>query len=95
MNKYEALTIFSSSLNEESLDAIIKKYSDIVESNGGKVLLADKWGVKKFAYTIDYKREGHYVMFEFESDANVPAKFSEILNIDENAYRTLILRKDA
>lgn len=95
MNKYEALTIYSASLADEALEAVIKKHSDIVEKNGGKVLDVNKWGVKKFAYPINYKKEGHYVLTVFESDSTVPLKINEAINIDEQVYRTLILRQDA
>ena len=42
MNKYELLTIFSASLNDEQKDAIVDKYSKLLEKNGiweRKVLL--------------------------------------------------------
>lgn len=95
MNKYELLTIYSASLSEEELSAAIKKYTDMIEQDGGHILTVNKWGIKKFAYPINYKKEGHYVLLEFESNADVPAKLTSIMNIDEKVYRSLNLRKDA
>ncbi len=95
MNKYEMLTIFSSALNEDQLNAAVKKYTDVVETNGGRILTVNKWGIKKFAYSISYKKEGHYVLLEFESNADVPTKLNSLMNIDEVVHRNLCLRKDA
>ena len=94
MNKYEMLTIFNASLTDEEKENIVKKYSDMMTSDGGKLLTVNKWGVKKLAYAINFKKEGYYVLFEYEANANVPQKISALMNIDENVLRSLCLKKD-
>lgn len=94
MNKYELLTIFNGALTDEQKEAIVAKYTQLMEANGGKVLTVNKWGMKKFAYPIDYKKEGYYVFFEFENAPEVPAKINALMNIDENVLRSLCLRKE-
>lgn len=95
MNKYELLIILSASLNEDELSASIKKYTDIIENNGGRISTVNKWGIKKFTYLINQKKEGHYVLLEFESETNVPLKISQLMNIDDNIYRNLCIKKIA
>lgn len=94
MNKYELLTIFSASLSDEQKEAAVAKYTKLMEENGGKVITVNKWGVKKFAYPIDYKSEGYYVLFEFEAKPEAPAKISALMNIDEAIMRSLCLKKN-
>lgn len=94
MNKYEMLTIFNASLADEEKENLVKKYSDLMTSDGGSLLTVNKWGVKKLAYAINFKKEGYYVLFEFEAKAEVPAKISALMNIDENVLRSLCLKKD-
>lgn len=94
MNKYEMLTVFNASLADEAKENMVKKYSDMMTSDGGKLLTVNKWGVKKLAYAINYKKEGYYVLFEFEAKAEVPAKISALMNIDENVLRSLCLKKN-
>ena len=94
MNKYEMLTIFNASLTDEEKDNIVKKYSEMMTSDGGNLLTVNKWGVKKLAYAINFKREGYYVLFEFEAKPEVPAKISALMNIDENVLRSLCLKQD-
>lgn len=95
MNEYELLTIFSASLTEEQRDAIVNKYSEMIEKNGGKIQGVNKWGVKKFTYPISYKNEGYYVLFNFNSGADLPSQLSSKMNIDEQVMRSLCLRKNA
>ena len=97
MNKYELLTIFSASLNDEQKDAIVDKYSKLLEKNGGKIESTNKanpWGLRKLAYPIRYKNEGFYVLYNFEANADVAANVVSLMRIDENVLRQMCLRKD-
>ena len=97
MNKYELLVIFSASLNDEQKEAIVEKYSKLMEKNGGKVESINKanpWGLRKLAYPIKYKNEGYYVLYQFESTAKVVQDIVSLMRIDENVLRQMCLRKD-
>lgn len=97
MNKYEMLTIFSASLNDEQKDAIVEKYSKLMEKDGGKVESVNKanpWGLRKLAYPIKYKNEGYYVLYNFEATAEVAHNIVNLMRIDENVLRQMCLRKD-
>lgn len=94
MNKYELLTIFSATLTDEEKDTAVKKYTDLVESEG-KLVGINKWGVKKLAYPINYKKEGYYVLFEFEAEPSLPKRINDLMNIDEAIMRSLCLKKEA
>ena len=90
---YEMLTILPATLSDEQREATIDKYIKMIESNGGKMTVVNKWGVKKFAYPINYKTEGYYVLLEFEADATVPNKLDAQMRIDESVVRSLCLKK--
>ena len=94
MMKYEMLYILSTKLDDEAKEAVIAKFEGIVKNAGGTVESTDKWGVKKLAYAINFKKEGYYVLFEYEANASVPQKISALMNIDENVLRSLCLKKD-
>lgn len=97
MNKYELLTIFSASLNDEQKDAIVDKYAKLMEKNGGKVESINKanpWGLRKLAYPVKYKNEGYYVLYNFESTAEVAQNVTALMRIDENVLRSMCLRKN-
>ncbi len=94
MNRYELLTIISANITDEEKENVVNKYSAMMQADGGKLINVNKWGVKKLAYPINYKKEGYYVLYEFEAKAQVPAKISALMNIDENVLRSLCLKKE-
>ena len=93
MNKYEMLTILPATLTDEEKEATVNKYVKMIEQNNGKINVVNKWGVKKFAYPINYKNEGYYVLLEFDAEAEVPNKVEALMRIDEAVVRTLTLKK--
>lgn len=96
MNKYELLTIFSASLSDEQKDAIVDKYSKLLEKDGGKVESVNKanpWGLRKLAYPINYKNEGYYVLYNVECSAEVAKNVVDLMRIDENVLRQMCIRK--
>ena len=94
MTKYEILYIINNNASDEDKQAVIDKLESIVTSNGGTVENIDKWGTKKFAYTLqDYSTEGYYVLMNFEADAAVPALLNRQVQIMDNAKRCMIIKK--
>ncbi len=93
MNKYQMLFIIENGIEDEAKEAVITKYTDLIESLGGSVSMVDKWGTRKYAYPINYKTEGYYVLVQFES---VPSAIEEIerqMRINENVVRQMITKQ--
>lgn len=93
MNKYEILYIINNSLDDEAKQVVVDKIESIVTSNGGTVENIDKWGARKFAYPIDYKTEGYYVLMNFEAESTVPALLERQIRIMDETFRCMILKK--
>jgi len=94
MNKYEILYIISGSADEVTRDALTEKFKDYVVTAGGTVENIEKWGLKRFAYPVNYKNEGYYVLMNFTSPAGVPAEMQKLMQITENLVRSMCVRKD-
>ena len=93
MNKYELLYIIANDLSEEATQAVIDRLSAVVTSAGGEVVSLDKWGTRKYAYTIDFKSEGYYVLMTFTAPATVPAELTRLSRIMDEIVRIMIIRK--
>lgn len=92
--KYELLYIVSSNANEEEREALIVKFNKMVEDKGGKIVSVEKLGMKKFAYPIDFKNEGFYVLVNFEVETpEVVDEMNKLMNITENIVRKMFVRK--
>lgn len=75
MNKYELLYIIDRDVADENRAAAMKMVEDTIVSFGGNVSEVDVWGMRKFAYPINYKTEGYYVLLAFEAD---PSSIKEL-----------------
>ena len=94
MQKYEMLILLNSELTEETREAELKKYSDIVSSMGGTVEAFDKWGNKKLAYPIRFKSEAFYALMTFQAEGAVVKELDRIAGISGDCLRRVITKVD-
>ncbi len=65
MRAYELMVIFDADVADATLNGHLKTLiADTVEANGGSVANVDHWGKRRFAYRINHKWEGTYVVLE-------------------------------
>ena len=93
MQKYEMLYIISAGLSDEEKEALMKKVETIITKNDGVVLSVEKTGLKKFAYPINYKTEGFYVLVNFECEEKAPKQINDQMNITDGIVRQMIVAK--
>lgn len=93
MQKYQLLYIIDGSLNDEQKDEVVNKVESIITKNGGVIEGTEKSGMKKFAYPINYKTEGFYVLVNFVADGKAPSAIGKVLNITDNVVRQMIVAK--
>lgn len=94
-NSYELTYIVNSVLSDEQIKNVVKRISEFIEENGGKVSRSDEWGTRRLAYPIRKKRNGYYVNLFFEADANLITRLERMLEIDDDILRYMTLRLDA
>lgn len=92
MNSYQLLFIIDVDTADEKKNEIVEKFSDLIVSLGGEINASEKWGNKRFAYPINYKREGYYVLIKFTAEANVLAEIDRQMKINENIVRQMITK---
>ena len=93
MNKYELLYIISSSTSDQQKEELIKKINQTIESKGGEIEGTDKWGMRKFAYPIDFKNEGYYVLVNFSIKPEIVDEINKLMNITDNIVRQIFVKK--
>jgi len=94
MKSYEILYIIDATTSDEKREEIIAKVKSIVNDNGGTAQEPEKWGVRKFAYPINYKTEGYYVLMNFEAPETVPQILESQLLILDGVVRQMTVAKN-
>ena len=90
MKNYEVLYIIKADVNDDAKESVIEKFSTLVTSLNGTVDTVDKWGLKKYAYPINYTTEGYYVLMAFTAEENVPAEMNRQMRITDEVVRFMI-----
>lgn len=94
MNKYELLFIISAATPDEQKEAIVSKVTSFIESKSGTIDAVDKWGMRKFAYPINFKNEGYYVLINFTADPSAIAEIDNMMYVNENIVRQMFVKKE-
>lgn len=63
MRAYELMVIVNTTLDDEAIDAQIKKIAELVTQRGAEIKNEDRWGRRRFAYEINHQHDGYYVVF--------------------------------
>ncbi|MCT1866378.1 30S ribosomal protein S6 [Dermabacter sp. p3-SID358] len=94
MRKYEMVVILDPSIDERTVDTTFEKLIKVVPAEGGTVDNTDVWGKRKFAYEIDKKQEGIYVVLNFTSKPETAKELDRQLGLNEVVLRTKLMRVD-
>ncbi len=93
MNKYELMFIISADTTDEKREELIAKFKAYVESHNGTVENVEKIGMKKFAYPINFKTEGFYVLFNLTMEAKEVDAMNKLMTITDGIVRQMFVRK--
>ena len=93
MANYEVMFIIDPALEEEQQNAALETVKGIIADNGtlGEV---DDWGMRKLAYPIRKKKEGHYVVIPFQAEPDMPKELDRRLRISDALMRHIIVNTE-
>lgn len=92
---YETMIIWDAALQTEELDKEITKVKSIIEKSGGECLKIDNWGKRRLAYEIKKKKEGVYVVIDFNGKPKILAELFDHFKFDKTVLRHIALQKSA
>jgi small subunit ribosomal protein S6 len=91
---YEHVFLARQDLSQAQVDALAATATEIVESNQGKVVKAETWGLKNLAYKIKRNRKAHFVMLNIEANGATVAELERQTSINEDVIRYVTIRVD-
>jgi small subunit ribosomal protein S6 len=96
-NNYESAVIINAAIEEEQIEATIKRIEDTIRNNGGEIVDVDKWGRKRLAYAVNKTKSGYYVIIRFIAPPEAISKLERMYQLDEFIirYLTIVLDKFA
>ncbi len=94
MRIYEELFIVRPDASPEEIDALVEQTVNLITGAGGAVDKTDRWGLRKLAYPIQKRHEGHYVLLQFSSGPEVVKELERRLRVSDLVLKFLTVRID-
>ena len=91
MKQYEETIVFDGSMENEQINAELKKVEEIIQSHKGTISDINRWGRKKMAYPIRKKEQGYYAVFTFEADGPSVTEIEHEYELNEAILRYLTI----
>lgn len=89
MRNYEIVYIFRSSLEDEEIESKLDRYHERL--GDADLTAVEHWGKRQLAYEIAGERNGYYVVVQFTADPGRIGEFEQVLKMDEDLLRHLIV----
>ena len=71
---YELMIIIDSDVESADVEAVVTRVAGMITGEGAVIASTDNWGRREFAYEIDHKNEGTYVVWEIVTEtAGLPS----------------------
>ncbi|HBN09499.1 MAG TPA: 30S ribosomal protein S6 [Cyanobacteria bacterium UBA8530] len=94
MRNYETMYIIKPQLEEEAIDAVVKKFDDHIVKNGGVVEKIEKKGKKRLAYEVKDHRDGFYVLMNFQLDPGQITELDRAFKLSDEVIRHIVVRNE-
>jgi small subunit ribosomal protein S6 len=92
MRHYEAVIIYDTAVDPQEIQASLDRSLALISANEGTPGSIDRWGRRSFAYEVNHKREGYYVIASFTGEPATVTELDRTLGIADEVVRHKILR---
>ena len=92
MSFYENTLIAKQDLPVSELKKIKEKYNDLINSNSGKVVKIEEWGLLNLATKIKKYNKGFYIHYKFEGNKKTLNEIDKKVKIDSSIIRHLLVK---
>ena len=92
MRHYEIVFLVHPDQSDQ-VPAMVKKYSGIISSKGGKIHREEDWGRRQLAYPINKIHKAHYILMNIECDKDVINELSSNFKFNDAVIRNMILKR--
>ncbi len=92
MRPYEVMAIFEATTEPSVIQGVLDHALETIRSTGGTPGAIDRWGKRTFAYEVNHKREGYYVVVEFTGEPETVADLDRMLGLADEVVRHKVVR---
>ena len=93
MRHYEVVFLVHPDQSEQ-VPAMVERYTQTIEKDGGKVHRLEDWGRRQLAYPIEKIHKAHYVLMNVEASAEAMEELRTQFRFNDAVLRDMIIRRD-
>jgi small subunit ribosomal protein S6 len=95
MRHYEVVFLVHPDQSEQ-LPAMLERYRQMIETDGGQIHRLEDWGRRQLAYPIQKVHKAHYVLMNIECTARALEELTSAFRFNDAVLRDMvILREEA
>ena len=93
MRHYEVVFMVHPDQSEQ-VPAMIERYSNAIQKDGGSVHRLEDWGRRQLAYPINKIHKAHYVLMNVEASNEAMEELTTTFRYNDAVLRNLVIRRD-
>ncbi len=93
MRHYEIVVMVHPDQSDQ-VPAMIERYKNMVEADGGKVHRMEDWGRRQLSYPVAKLHKAHYVLMNVECTDAVLKELESAFRFNDAVIRKLVIRMD-
>ena len=93
MRHYEIVVMVHPDQSDQ-VPAMIERYTNMVQADGGKVHRLEDWGRRQLAYPIAKAHKAHYVLMNVECTDAALAEMENAFRFNDAVIRKLVSRRE-
>lgn len=93
MRHYEIVFLVHPDQSEQ-VPAMIERYSNTIQKDGGKIHRLEDWGRRQLAYPINKIHKAHYVLMNVEASNDAMEELTTTFRFNDAVLRNLVVRRD-
>ena len=92
MRPYETMVIFDTAADESAVNGVLDRALAALKAKGGNPGRVERWGRRTFAYELQHKREGSYVVIELNAEPPAVADMERVFVLADEVLRHKVIR---
>ena len=93
MRAYELMVILAGDLDEGAAQSWVRQLGEQITAKGGRVVGSpDWWGKRRFAYEINKRWDGYYVIYNVVAPGGALDDFERFLRLADEIVRHKLIR---
>ncbi|WP_026859419.1 MULTISPECIES: 30S ribosomal protein S6 [Jeotgalicoccus] len=94
MRSYEILYVIRPDIEEEAKATLVKRFDEVLTSNGAEIVESKEWGKRRLAYEIQDFKDGYYQIIKYNGDSAAADEFDRLAKINNDIIRHIVVRDE-